>query len=232
MTENKKKEQEQIPIKAPKTESTPIKFWKKEGKEKFDLSISADKSGKPLDFIETIKSICGVKDQELALQIFHAGTSALQQIHNELDSFNIILQAMHDIKPGDSVEARFAVQASVLFSHGLSNLKRAETADILCHSEHHSNKAIKLLRLHNETIEALNRYRRGGEQKVTVTHSVIADKAVFNNFNGVRGGNVKNEGASPCQQESAELKPEPTTISHADNPQWQMAGVASMEEKA
>jgi hypothetical protein len=32
------------------------------------------------------------------------------------------------------------------------------------------NRAIKLGRLYNETLEALNRYRRKGEQRVTVQH--------------------------------------------------------------
>lgn len=30
--------------------------------------------------------------------------------------------------------------------------------------------ATKLLRLHNETVEAINKYRRGGEQRVVVQH--------------------------------------------------------------
>jgi hypothetical protein len=32
------------------------------------------------------------------------------------------------------------------------------------------NRATKLMRLHNETLEALNRHRRKGEQKVVVQH--------------------------------------------------------------
>ena len=107
---------------------------------------------------------------------------------NEKDSFNVVLQSVHDMQPKDAIEARLAVQASALFSHGLANLRRAETADMMCHADHYANKAIKLLRLHNETIEALNRYRRGGEQKVTVTHAVITEKAIVNNFNG--GGGI------------------------------------------
>jgi hypothetical protein len=51
---------------------------------------------------------------------------------------------------------------------------------------------------HNETIEALSRYRRGGEQQVVVQH--IADKiAVVNNFDSTGGGgSQENKGASPC----------------------------------
>jgi hypothetical protein len=101
---------------------------------------------------------------------------------------------------------------------------------MLNHSDHYANKAVKFLGLHNETIEALNRYRRGGEQKVTVTHAVITEKAIVNNFNGVGGGSTKNEGGSPCPK-PAEPKQEPRVINHADNPQWPMDGADSMEEK-
>jgi len=227
MAERKKKEKK-MPVKPPETESTPIKFWKQDGDEKMNVSLAHNTE----DFVETLKSVIGVKDSELAWQILNSGVSALKPMCGEKDSFNVILQSMHDIQPKDVVEARLAVQASALFSHGMSNLRRAESADMMCHADHYGNKAIKLLRLHNETIEALNRYRRGGEQKVTVTHAVITEKAIVNNFNGVGGVSTKNEGASPCSPRNAEQKPELTTISHAASQPWQTEDVDSMEAKA
>jgi hypothetical protein len=111
----------------------------------------------------------------------------------------------------------------------MKNLRRSATADMLCHSEHYINKAIKLLRLHNETVEALNRYRRGGEQKIVVQHNVMADKAVVN---FPRGANTKNEGDTPCSTNYAELNPEPMAIDHAGNPPWPMEDVDCTEVKA
>jgi len=103
--------------------------------------------------------------------------------------------------------------------------------ELVCHLEPLTNLALKFMRVHNETIEVLNRYRRGGEQKVTVIH--IAEKmAVVNNYGYTGGGgNHKNQGESPCQQENAALKPEQTSIGHAGNPQWQTGGADSMEAK-
>ena len=100
---------------------------------------------------------------------------------------------------------------------------------MLCHLEPLTNLAIKFMRVHNETIEALNRYRRGGEQKVTVTH--IAEKmAVVHNYGCTGGGEIqKSQGGNPCQQENAEPKREQTTTTHADSPQWQMGGAGSTE---
>ena len=223
-----KKKEEKMPVKPPETESTPIKFWKQDGDEKMNVSLAHNAE----EFVETLKSVIGVKDSELAWQILNSGVAALKPMCGEKDSFNVILQSMHDIQPKDVIEARLAVQASALFSHGMSNLRRAESADMMCHADHYGNKAIKLLRLHNETIETLNRYRRGGEQKVTVTHAVITEKAIVNNFNGMGGVSPKNEGESPCSQRDAEQKPELTNINHAANQPWQTEDVGSMEAKA
>jgi len=54
--------------------------------------------------------------------------------------------------------------------------------------------AIKLLRLHNETIEALSRYRRGGEQKVVVQHVNV------NNGGQAIVGNVEARGGGKCKK--------------------------------
>ena len=90
----------------------------------------------------------------------------------------------------------------------MARLSKLASSENVKNSEAQANMAIKLLRRHNETIEALSRYRRGGEQRVVVQH--IADKiAVVNNFGGTGGGvSTKNEGESPCSSKNAEQKPE------------------------
>jgi len=54
----------------------------------------------------------------------------------------------------------------------------------LAQSEFYLKNAIKLLRLHNETIEALGKYRRGGTQNVIVQHVRVNDggKAIVGNM--------------------------------------------------
>jgi hypothetical protein len=80
----------------------------------------------------------------------------------------------------------------------MARLSKLASSENVRNSEAQANIAIKLLRCHNETIEALSRYRRGGEQRVVVQH--IADKiAVVNNFGDTGGGgSQENKGASPC----------------------------------
>jgi hypothetical protein len=83
---------------------------------------------------------------------------------------------------------------------------------------------------HNETVETLNRYRRGGDQKIVVQHNVMADKAIVNFPGG--GVNTINEGDTPCSTSYAELKPEPMAIDHAANPQCSTEGVDCTAVKA
>lgn len=75
-----------------------------------------------------------------------------------------------DCKEKDLIEQRLERQALELHRHGMTILEfasgdlRSQIRDSLL------NQAIKLLRLHNETIDTLARYRRNGEQKVVVQY--------------------------------------------------------------
>lgn len=55
----------------------------------------------------------------------------------------------------------------------MMSLSNAGYSKQIPQGEFHMKNAVKLLRLHNETIEALSKYRRGGDQKVTVTHQHV-----------------------------------------------------------
>jgi hypothetical protein len=221
---------EKKPKKLPALESTPVKFWHGEQEHEMDVVLQQKEGeNKAEALFERMKEIVGVKDSELASHIIDAGAGAIEPVVQKNGQLNIVAQTLHDFGPRNAIEARLALQADALFTHGMVNLRRSSTADMLCHSEHYVNKAIKLLRLHNETVEALNRYRRGGEQKIIVQHNVVADKAVVN-FPG--GANTKNEGDTPCSTNYAELKPEPIAISHADNLLWPMEDVDYTAAKA
>ena len=134
-------------------------------------------------------------------------------------------------KPRDAVEAKLAAQMAVLHVYAIKSIKRSGDADMLCHIEAMANLGIKLMRVHNETIEAFNRYRRGGEQKVTVTHAVLANQAVVNNHYG-EGASPQKRGDTPCPQGNAEQKQEQMSIGHAGNLPCQMGDADFMVEKA
>jgi hypothetical protein len=183
-----------------------------------------------VNFEEALKKVCGINDFDLARHILTTYACSLEA-KEEKDFPNIILQSLNDLQPKDSIEARLIAQIAVLATHALSSLRKASQSGSLEHVEPYANTAVKLFRLQNETIETLNRYRRGGEQKVTVTHAVVAGHTVVNNFNGV-GVPPKNQGDTPCPLGNAEQRQEQIAINRADSQQCLMGGVDCMEEKA
>ena len=220
----KKKTGKEPPI----LESAPIKFWNPE-EEKLEVEVRTTKGESKADaFFAQIKEVTGVKDSELAMNIITTGATTIDPLIQKDEGGNIVVQTLHNIGPIDALESRLVVQATSLYLHGMKCLRRSETASKVRFNEYYANTAIKLLRLHNETIAALGKYRRGGEQKIVVQHNVVADKAVVNFGEG--GGNIKNGGKNPCSGNYAGLKPERTAIDHVDSPRWPMGDVGSMEE--
>jgi hypothetical protein len=102
-----------------------------------------------------------------------------------------LIQAFAETKPKDLNEARLCLQASTLYSEGMGFLAKANKEGVIDHAAFFMKSAIKLLRLHNETLEVMVKYRRGGEQKVVVQHVYVNDggQAIVGNIetNGGRG---------------------------------------------
>lgn len=132
-------------------------------------------------FEEALKELTGTNFFELANEIYHRSRDAMPS-KNEAENANTIVQALAENKPRDATEARLCAQEAVLYAQGMQCLYRAENENMIPQCEHYLKNAVKLLRLHNETIEALNKYRRGGEQRVVVQHVQVSDggKAVVN----------------------------------------------------
>lgn len=219
----KKQKKNNVPVKftPPKLESTPLKFCKDDQSRSVTV-IGQKSTDQPQEedlLAKRCKELVGVKDAELAENILFKGAQAIESILSPEESRNIIAQSLHNFEPKDAVEARLVVQATVAQTYGMKCMKRSGEADMLCHIEAMANLGVKLMRVHNETVETLNRYRRGGEQKVTVTHAVVAGQAIVNNFNGV-GVPPENKGRTPCSEDYAMQKPEQTTITNVVSPQW------------
>lgn len=159
---------------------------------------------------DVIKHLTATTDSDLANEILIRGISAMPNPNsgNNVTNANMIVQGLADSEPKDATEAKLTVQATALYAQGMQYLKRAEGAlDDDCFDKQGWNQifmknALKLLRLHNETIEALSKYRRGGEQKVVVQHVNIDNRsqAIVNNGNVAVGGGGEQKIAevTPC----------------------------------
>lgn len=104
--------------------------------------------------------------------------------------FNSTVNILHELRPADAIEGMLnsrlvAIHTQIMYNlsgaanDGLSSLER----------DTFTNRATKLSRIYNETLETLNRYRRRGEQRVVVQHQHVSvdngSQAILNN-----GGNM------------------------------------------
>jgi hypothetical protein len=141
-------------------------------------------SDSPIEAMQcALNQLTGTHDQDVAIEIIDRAVSAMPSTHRQDYNTNVIYQSLSDCEPKDAIEAKLCAQSTTLYAQGMQYLSRAEKADMLNQAEFYMKSAIKLLRLHNETVEALSRYRRKGEQKVVVQHVNVNDggKAIVGN---------------------------------------------------
>lgn len=120
-------------------------------------------------------ALVGTVNVALADEVISRGADAMPQNRNRAHNLNVQLQSLNDLEPQDVIEARLVAQMTVLHAQGMEYLRKAENSEMLCHLEAYQKVAIKLLRLQNETIDTLMRYRRGGEQRVVVQHVNVSN---------------------------------------------------------
>jgi hypothetical protein len=95
--------------------------------------------------------------------------------HNSYDDDTRIANAVHEallaMKPADEYEGMLCNRLLVLHDHYMRYMSICATPDkpqqVI---DMYINRATKLMRMYNETLDVLNRHRRKGEQKVTVQH--------------------------------------------------------------
>ena len=124
--------------------------------------------------------------QKLTMQqarvTFAQGTS-------DLNGVNATLAAMHGIKPRDELEGMLATQMVAVHNMAMEMAQRAMFEDQTFEGVNANvNRVTKLMRTFTTQIEALQKYRTKGQQKITVQHVTVADggQAVVGNVN--RGG--------------------------------------------
>jgi hypothetical protein len=81
---------------------------------------------------------------------------------------NGALAAMHGIAPRDEIEGMLATQMVAVHSAAMRSLRQLKASETIMQQHSNGNLAVKLLRTYTMQIEALQRYRGKGEQKMTV----------------------------------------------------------------
>jgi hypothetical protein len=141
---------------------------------------------------DALKALMATSDPEIASEIFARGFAAVPG-QNVATKANVVAQLFADAPPQDLTESKLILQANALYSQGMAYLNRAEQYDMISQCEFYIKNAMKLLRLHNETVETLCKYRRRGEQRVVVQHVNVEGQAIVNNGNMIAGGGVNKK---------------------------------------
>lgn len=111
--------------------------------------------------------------QRLLGQCLHASCTSSSP---DMTEVNAVVKAVHALQPQDETEGMLITRLVALHNQNMHFMAKvlyknqtSEAVDL------NINRSTKLTRLYNETLEALMRYRRKGEQKVVVQHVNVSN---------------------------------------------------------
>ncbi len=108
---------------------------------------------------------------------------------------NFMLSMVKGVEPKDEVEAMLAAQMAAVHNATMTFARRLNHVDNLAQQDSAARAFNKLARTFTSQIEALKRYRTGGQQKMTVEHVHVHEggQAIVGNVQG-GGGSAKKQG--------------------------------------
>ena len=155
----------------------------------------------PLKSVKFLEAM-GTPDSELqaylldqVVQTFKGTTSTDGFDNNKIaPSANYALAILTGIQPQDEIEGMLAVQMIGVHNMAMETLKRAMLGgQTLEGKQVNVNQSTKMLRTYIAQMEAIKRYRTGGQQKMVVEHVHVNEggQAIVGTVN--RGGGGKNK---------------------------------------
>ena len=120
-------------------------------------------------------SIVKTSDSKLAQQLLLIASQGIPVIGTEdvSDLVEMSVRVLESEKPADAVEARLLLQLHTSWSKAFEMLSRAATEKTPAMVDMLYRYSIKFFNLHNATVEALEKYRRKGEQRVSVHYQQV-----------------------------------------------------------
>jgi hypothetical protein len=91
------------------------------------------------------------------------------------DKVNFMLSVIKGIKPRDQTEAMIAAQMAAVHVSAMALARRLANVESIPQQDSAERAFNKLTRTFATQMEALKRYRTGGEQKVTVQHVTVSE---------------------------------------------------------
>jgi hypothetical protein len=116
-------------------------------------------------------------------------------------TYNAVIAALNDISPRDPLERMLAAQLVATHMAAMDCYERLNRTNDRDVHGYNLNKANKLSRTYVSLLEALNRHRGKGQQKVTVEHVHVhhGGQAIVGHVEHQGGGVAhKTNGSTPC----------------------------------
>ncbi len=112
---------------------------------------------------------------------------------------NYILAVVKGVEPRDEIESMLATQMAAVHMASITMARRLTQADNIPQQDSASNAFNKLARTFAAQVEALRRYRSGGEQRVRVEHVTVNDggQAIVGNVSHGGRGADQNRQTTP-----------------------------------
>jgi hypothetical protein len=108
----------------------------------------------------------------LIRQLVNAGSQGREP--NEAET-NFLLSVIKGVKPRDEVEAMMAAQMAAIHTALMTLARRRANAQSLPQQDSAARALNNFARTYAMQLEALKRYRTGGEQRVTVQHVTVSE---------------------------------------------------------
>jgi hypothetical protein len=115
------------------------------------------------------------------------------------ESANFMLSVIKGIKPRDQVEAMLAAQMAAVHVSAMTFARRLAHVENIPQQDSAERAFNKLTRTFASQMEALKRYRTGGEQKVTVQHVTVGEggQAIVGNVTQERSEGAAGKSVTP-----------------------------------
>jgi hypothetical protein len=152
--------------------------------------IAPDHPDRPLAYAPLMEAMGTVSVDfvnGLLKQLANAGSHG-RQIDD--DALNFMLSVVEGIKPKDQLETMLAAQMAAIHTATMTFARRLAHVETIAQQDSAERALNKLARTYAMQMEALKRYRTGGEQKVTVHHVSVNDggQAIVGNVNQAPSG--------------------------------------------
>ncbi len=155
---------------------------------------------------DLLKEALGTTDKDfLAGLLEQLVTAATEDGKVDEGRLNFMLSIIKDVAPKDQLETLLAAQMATVHLATMTFAKRLGCSENLLQQDSAERTFNKLARTFTGQLEALKRYRTGGEQRLTVTHLTVNDggQAIV--------GSVQSNGGSPRQK----LEEQPRAVTYS-----------------